>query len=87
MSLKDLANELEPLRFRWREVGAQFGFTVNDLDEIEEKDPHGGAQQWMTTMLDRKLRTTPGFGWDDVLEARKRIEYEALARQLGFPRG
>ena len=71
-------NELEPLKFRWREVGVQFGFTMNDLDAMQMGNPHGGVEEWMITMLDWKLRSTPGFGWDDVNEARKRLGYQAL---------
>ena len=75
-------NELEPLKSRWKEVGVQFGFAMNDLDAIQKSNPQGGVEEWMSTMLDRKLRSTPGFGWDDVSEARKRLEEKAQANCL-----
>ena len=76
-------NELEPLKSRWKEVGVQFGFTMNDLDAIQKSSPHGGVGEWMSTMLDKKRKSTTEFGWDDVIKARKRLEKEAQTNCLG----
>jgi len=71
--LRKLVNELKPVDAQWRKLGREFGFTENDLDGIKQSNPQGDVQQWMTTMLDRKLRSTPGFGLDDVSEALRNI--------------
>jgi len=78
----DLVNELEPISSQWRQLGIQFRFTENDLDGIKQNSPHGGVEEWMSTMLDRKLRSTPGLGWDDIVEALWNIGYGALAAHI-----
>ena len=68
-------------------MGGQFGFSENDLDGIEQGNPRGGVQRWMTTMLDKKLKSTPGFGWDDVTKALGRIGCGALAKDIHSTQG
>jgi len=78
----DLVNALEPISSQWRQLGIQFRFTENDLDGIKQNSPHGGVEEWMSTMLDRKLRSTPGFGWDNIVEALRNIGCAALAEHI-----
>jgi len=77
-----LVDELGPISSQWWQLGIQFGFTEKDLDGIRQNSPHGGVEEWMSTMLDRKLRSTPGFGWDDIVEALRNIECGALAEHI-----
>lgn len=80
--LVDLVNELEPVSAKWRWLGVNFGFTVNDLDGIQMSNAHGGVMDWMTTMLDKKLNNIPGFRWEDVIKALEKIGHGALAEQI-----
>ena len=82
INLLDLVNELGPISSQWRQLGIQFRFTENDLDGIKQNSPHGGVDEWMSTMLDKKLKSTPGFGWDDIVEALRNIGCGALAEHI-----
>ena len=75
---------LTPVNAQWRELGVQFGFGGNDLDGIEQSNQCGGVQRWMTDMLEKKLKKTPGFGLDDVRRALRIIGREDL---IDCPKG
>lgn len=82
MTLKDLVNELKPVESRWRQLGIQFEFTEDELDGIQLSDPVGGVERWMSSMLDKKLKNTPGLGWGDVTKALGRIGCGARAEHI-----
>ena len=81
--LRRLVNELTPVTAQWRELGREFGFTENELDEIQQSK-HYEVRECMTTMLDRKLKRTPGFGWEGVKKALRNIGREDL---IHYPQG
>ena len=79
MSIKVLVNTLAPESAKWRKLGTQFGFTHNDLDGIKQTRPHGDVTDWLTDMLDKKMKRSPEFRWSDVIQALVQIGCGALA--------
>ena len=55
-------NVLAPVSAQWSELGIQFGFVTNELDGIKLVRPHGSVAEWLTDMLDKKMKRSPDFG-------------------------
>ena len=82
MSIKVLVNALASVSAKWPELGTQFGFTRNDLDGIKQTRPYGGVTDWLTDILDKKMKRSPEFGWSDVIQALVQIGCGALAESI-----
>ena len=82
MSLRVLVNTLAPESAKWRKLGTQFGFTHNDLDGIKQSRPHGDVTDWLTDMLDKKMKRSPEFRWSDVIQALVQIGCGTLAESI-----
>ena len=82
MSLRVLVNVLASVSAKWPELGTEFGFTRNDLDGIRQGKPQSSVTDWLTDMLDKKMKRSPEFGWSDVIQALVQIGYVALAESI-----
>ena len=82
MSLRVLVNVLASVSAKWPELGTEFGFTPNDLDGIRQGKPQSSVTDWLTDMLDKKMKRSPEFGWSDVIQALVQIGCGALAESI-----
>ena len=82
MSVKVLVNALASVSAEWRKLGTQFCFTKNDLDGIKQTRSYGDVADWLTDMLDKKIKRSPEFGWNDVVQALIQIGCGSLAEKI-----
>ena len=54
----------------------------NDLDGIKQTKPRGPVTDWLTDMLDKKMKRSPEFGWSDAIQALVQIDCGALAESI-----
>ena len=81
LSLRELVADLAPVSHRWYELGIQFGFTSNDLEAIKLVWPHK-SDVCMSSILDKKLKTSPELQWNDVIQALVNIGEQLLADRI-----
>lgn len=62
-------------------MGREFGFNESQLDEIKQKYLQGGQKQWMSSMLDLKMKATE-LKWEDVIKALESIGQYPTARNI-----
>lgn len=60
----------------------QFGFTEDQLDALQANDPHGGVNQWLSSMLNAKLNNCPDFSWSHVISALEKLGLTTLAMNI-----
>ena len=73
-------NELSVIASKWRQLGTQFGFEGNQLDEIQ-MDRFASKDCLMELITRKKARMT-NFWWTDIVKALHAINENTLADKI-----